>query len=190
MTTVRAQLAMDEEEPQPQQPAAAPMIQMQQHRLNLEATREIRRRLEHAKWIGVTDGTNRESLREWLRGVDNARTWVNAYDNLIMEMVGYLISGSLATMVGNYITESSPEEHTWIGVKNAIIKAFLDEDEQEYLHSKVDNVLQSLYEDYRTHVTRAYEAEESAVPLVQTVHPGGYEIKGSILKSTFSDLQQ
>ena len=148
---------------------------LQQARLNLEATREIRRRLEqHAKKIGIADGSNRESLREWIRGVDTASVWTGATDSLVLEMVGYLASGSLATQILEYLQASAPgDPATWDGAKAAIIRAFLNEDEREYLRSKAEKVTQYPYEDsreygrrYREAVNRAYEPTDLQLPLI------------------------
>ena len=158
--------------------AAPDTIQIQQSRLNLEATRELRRRLEqHAKSIGITDGANKAALREWLQGVDNAAAWTQANDTLLLEMVGYLSIGSLATLIRESL-EAMIQDPTgppcgWQQVKEAIIASFLDEDEREYLRSKVDDIVQNPYEDsreygrrYKEATRRAYEATELQLPLV------------------------
>ena len=148
---------------------------VQQQRLNLEATREIRRRLQqHAKGIGMTDGSNREALRSWLQGVDNAAVWTNANDGLVLEMVGYVALGSLANHIMAFMHSAPPgTTRAWEEVKQAVIAAFLDEDEKEYLRSKVDHVVQSPYEDsreyarrYREAVGNAYDQQELQLPLV------------------------
>ena len=155
--------------------AAPETLQIQQQRLNLEATRELRRRLEqHAKRIGSTDGADKETLREWLRGIDHAIAWTRANDVLVMEMVGYLATGSLATLIERFIREADPgAARTWLQVRQAIIEEFLNADEKEYLRSKVDSVHQNPYEDpreygrrYRETVTTAYDVTELQLPLV------------------------
>ena len=140
--------------------AAPDTVQIQQSRLNLEATRELRRRLEQG-----------------LRGVDNAAAWTQANDTLLLEMVGYLSIGSLATLIREFL-EAIVQDPTgpprgWRQVKEAIITSFLDEDEREYLRSKVDDILQNPYEDsreygrrYKEATHRAYEATELQLPLV------------------------
>ena len=145
---------------------------LQQARLNLEATKEVRRRLgQHAKQIGGSDGSNQEALRAWIQGVDHAAVWTGARDSLVLEMIGYLATGSLAVQIWGYI--QSTADATWAGAREAIISAFLNEDEREYLRSKVEKVTQNPYEDsreygrrYREAVNRAYEPADLQLPLI------------------------
>ena len=139
---------------------------VQQQRLNLEATKEVRRRLEqHAKRIGVIDGSNREALREWLQNIDHAAAWTGANDGLLLEMVGYLATGGLAIQIRTYIAQLAAGQHaSWGGVKAGIEEAFLNEDEREYLRARVEQLTQNPYEDsreygrcYREAVGRAYD---------------------------------
>ena len=72
--------------------------------LNLAASQEVRKKLErYGRNIGTTDGTNREQLRAWLEGVEHALEWTGASDKEGLEMVGYLMAGSLAIFVRNHI---------------------------------------------------------------------------------------
>ena len=145
-----------------------------QDQLALARHRDIRTRLErHAKGIGNTDGTDRESLRQWLAGVDNAKVWTNAPDAMILEMVGYLTSGSLALLLRGLLDNPPVGGNTWAGAKAAIEAAFLNEDEKEFLRSKVDKLAQTAYEDSRSYgrrfsdaVAKAYSEQELAVGLV------------------------
>ena len=149
---------------------------VQQQRLNLEATKEVRRRLEqHAKRIGVIDGSNREALREWLQNIDHAAAWTGANDGLLLEMVGYLATGGLAIQIRTYIAQLAAGQHaSWGGVKAGIEEAFLNEDEREYLRARVEQLTQNPYEDsreygrrYREAVGRAYDPLDLQVPLVR-----------------------
>ena len=145
---------------------------LQQARLNLEATKEVCRRLgQHAKQIGGSDGSNQEALRAWIQGVDHADVWTGARDSLMLEMIGYLATGSLAVQIWGYI--QSAADATWARAREAIIAAFLNEDEREYLRSKVEKVTQNPYEDsreygrrYREAVNRAYEPADLHLPLI------------------------
>ena len=147
--------------------------ELQQARLNLEATREVRRRLEqHAKRIGTADGTNKEALREWIRGVEYAAVWTGANDLLVLEMVGYLTTGGLATALRHYVNRVGPQRN-WEEAKQEITAAFLDEDEREFLRAKVDKIVQNPYEDsreygrrYRNAVGQAYDPADLQLPLV------------------------
>ena len=148
--------------------------EMNQRRLQIEAHREIRRRLEQfGNRVGATDGANKEGLREWIRGIDNAVAWTGAPDMLVLEMVGYLTTGSLATLVRDHISPAAGAGHTWRECRALIIQNFLNEDEQEYLRSRVEALVQNAYEDtreygrrFRDGVNKAYTLAEMAVPLV------------------------
>ena len=63
--------------------------------------------------------------------------WTGARDSLMLEMIGYLATGSLAVQIWGYI--QSAADATWSGAREAIITAFLNEDEREYLRSKVES---------------------------------------------------
>ena len=103
---------------------------MNQRRLQIEAHREIRRRLEQfGNRVGATDGANKEGLREWIRGIDNAVAWTGAPDMLVLEMVGYLTTGSLATLVRDHVSPAAGAGHTWRECRALIIQNFLNEDE-------------------------------------------------------------
>ena len=122
--------------------------ELQQARLNLEATREVRRRRleQHAKRIGTADGTNKEALREWIQGVDQAAAWTGANDLLVLEMVGYLTTGGLATALRHYVDRVGPQSN-WGEARQEVTAAFLDEDEREFLRANVDKIVQNSYED-------------------------------------------
>ena len=57
----------------------------------------------HAKRIGVQDGTSRTALREWLEEVSSAKDWTRCNDAQIMKMVGYLVKGDLDTSIRGFI---------------------------------------------------------------------------------------
>ena len=121
---------------------------LQQARLNLEATREVRRRRleQHANRIGTADGTNKEALREWIQGVDQAAAWTGANDLLVLEMVGYLTTGGLATALHHYVDRVGPQSN-WGEARQEVTAAFLDEDEREFLRANVDKIVQNPYEE-------------------------------------------
>lgn len=149
-------------------------VDLEQARLNVEVTRELRRRLErHGKSIGLCDGINKEALRTWLDGIDNAAAWTNAPAALVFEMAGYLSGGSLATTLRRFVEDTLPDDRTWENAKLVIIRAFLNEDEREYLRSKVERMKQQVGEDsrefgrkFREAVLKAYSNAELQVPLV------------------------
>ena len=80
----------------------------------------------------MVDGTNRDQLRSWLENVDHAMDWTGASDKEGLEMIGYLMSGSLAIYVRSHLRQNS-DEQTWPKVRAAISKAYLEEDEDEFL---------------------------------------------------------
>ena len=110
--------------------------ELQQRRLAMEAHREIQRRLEQfGNIIGTTDGTNKEGLREWIRGVDNAVAWTGSPDALLLEIVGYLTTGSLGALIQEHMAPNNCP-HTWAECRALIVQHFLNKDEQEYLRAK------------------------------------------------------
>ena len=141
-------------------------------RLNLAAAQEVRHKLDrYAKSIGTVDGTNRDQLRSWLENVDHAMDWTGASDKEGLEMIGYLMSGSLAIYVRSHLRQN-PEEQTWPKVRAAISKAYLEED--EFLRERVERTYQRPFEDTREFgqrfqevVRKAYSTSELAVPLVR-----------------------
>ena len=144
-------------------------------RLQLDGTREIRRRLEQfASRIGTSDGSNREALREWIDGIDHAYAYVGNQDNLVIEMVGYLTKGTLAKVVRERMLALRDGERTWDTCKKTIIDNFLNLNEMEYLRNKVENMSQGPYQDMRQYannfalaVDKAYTDAEQRIDLIQ-----------------------
>ena len=108
--------------------------------LNLNAAREVRQRLEqHSRNIGPCDRTNREQLRNWIEGVDHALQWTHASNREGLEMIGYLMTGSLAIHVRKYVGANAGAQ--WQNIKE-IKRAFLDENEDEFLWEKLETIAQ------------------------------------------------
>lgn len=127
----------------------------------------------HAKKIGETDATNKEELRVWLDAVDHAQQATNAPDNLIFEMVNYLVREDFATWIIDF-TNSLPAEHrTWQNLREGIVTSYLDPEELNFLKRKVGQMTQKAAEDVRRYgvrfgsaVKRAYTQNELAVPYI------------------------
>ena len=141
------------------------MAESAQQRLQLEAHREVRRWFEQlGSRVGVTDGANKENLREWIRGIDNAVVWTGTPDPLVLLMVGYLTSGSLAILLREQVSPQGDGNRTWANCNALIVANFLN----EYLCSRVESLVQNAYEDVREYgrCFKAYARQEVAVPLV------------------------
>ena len=115
--------------------------------------------------------SNKEGLREWIRGVDNAVPWTGSPDALVLEMVGYLATGSLGALIQEHMAPNNGP-HTWAECRALLFQHFWNEDEQEYLRAKVETVVQNAYEDTREYgmrfkdaVRKAYSNAELAVLL-------------------------
>ena len=128
---------------------------------------------QHAKRIGIQDGTSRSALRDWLEEVTSAKEWTKATDVQVINMIGYLLKGDLDRAVRDYIRDR-PYGVTWQAIQAFIADRFLDQDEQEYLRKRVDTVRQAVHQDVRDFavvfdqkVKAAYHPAERAVPLVQ-----------------------
>ena len=141
--------------------------------VDLAARKEARARLErYGKTIGTVDGTNRDELRQWIERVDHAREWTASGDRDLLEMVGYLITGSLASHVRRFV--KAREGVTWAQVKTSITDTFLDLNEGRVLRQHVEKFNQRAFEDPREYglrfdeaVQMAYTAEQQAVDVVQ-----------------------
>ena len=134
-----------------------------QQQLNLAVNGSIRQRLQqHAKRVGTTDGSNKELLREWIRGIDHASTYTAAGQHLVLEMVGYLTTGSLASFVQHTVTTLDAAQRTWPVVRDRIRTNYLGEEESEILREKVDALKQSPFEDVRDYARRFRESINSA----------------------------
>ena len=127
--------------------------------------KEVRSRLERfARNIGPVDGTSREALRRWIDGVDHAKEWCAASDKDILEMIGALLGGALAThtIAFKKQKDKDAEDLTWKDLKAEIRTHFLDNDEEEFLRATVDRTRQQAYEDTRAYAQRFLEAVRKA----------------------------
>ena len=140
--------------------------------VGLVARKEARARLElYGKTIVTVDGTNRDELRQWIERIDHAQEWKSSGDRDLLEMVGYLITGSLASHVWRFV--KSHEGFTWAQVKISITETFLDLNEGRVLRQQVE-MNQRAFEDPREYglrfdeaVQMEYTAEQQAVDMVQ-----------------------
>ena len=116
--------------------------------------------------LGTVDGSSREALRRWIDGVDYAKAWVNATDLMVLELIGALVGGALASHLLTFKEKCSnaqpPKEMTWEVIKAEIKKSFLDNDEEEFLREVVDRTKQQPYEDTRAYAQRYLEAIRKA----------------------------
>ena len=142
-----------------------------------QGAREMRMKLEKfAKNIGPVDGSSREEVRRWLDAVDHAKKWVDASDVYILEMVGALMRGNLASHMLTYkgTVRDAGEVLTWDKVKKEIEKQFLDSDEKQFLRLSLDRMCQQAFEDTRAYaqrfkeaVRKAYTPEDLKIALIQ-----------------------
>lgn len=126
------------------------------------------------KNIFPVDGSNRVDLRKWIEGVNHAKTWTNATDSVIVEFIGGIIHGSLAEHVREFVFVNKKGEATWDEVKHEITKAFLGEEEPQFLrelvarnHQVGSETVREYGRRYVSDVNKAYSQQERAVPLIQ-----------------------
>lgn len=137
-----------------------------------EAT--VRKLLErHSKKIGETDATDKEGLRTWISACQHAYKTTRATDQLMLDMVNYLVGGDFATWVDDWIESQPPQNRTWPLLKEAISAQYLDLEEMDYLKTLVERMAQKNSEDVRRFgvrfaaaVQRAYTQQELAVPCI------------------------
>ena len=151
-------------------------IPIDERRLRVAATKELRRRLErHGTMIGTNDGTNKESLREWMDAIDRAGRFTEATDRLVMELVGCLAQGPLARVIVSFL-ENTPEaaNRTWDHTKAEIRRLYLSEEEAQQLRARLNEQYQKPYEDVKDYgrafklaTSRAYTDEQQQGDMVQ-----------------------
>ena len=144
----------------------------QNERIALSSAKERRQRLDrHAKNIGVVDGVSRKEMRAWLEGMDNAETLVGATGPEMLELAGTLLRGSVAAAFVAQIRNNGGV--TWPEMRSQLKKAFLSEDEDEYVREQLEHISQQGFEDVREYsrrftdcVRKAYSPTEQKVKLV------------------------
>ena len=149
------------------------------HQNELIRGKDRRIRLERfGRSLGTVDGSSREALRRWIDGVDYAQKWVGATDLMVLELIGALVGGALASHLLSFKEQCQnavpAKEMTWDAVKAEIKKSFLDNDEEEFLREVVDRTRQQPYEDTRAYahryleaIRKAYTADDLKVALTQ-----------------------
>lgn len=148
------------------------------HSLEVQNTRSTREAdIKNLQRIGKTifpcDGTNRLELRKWLEGVEHAKVWTKTNDQTIIEFIGGIVSGGLAQHIRNIVFSGESPVTTWDDLKAKISKAFLGEEEPQFLRDVVLKNFQAPSESVREYgrrfvndANRAFSAEEQRVPLV------------------------
>ena len=140
---------------------------LEQQRLDLAREESTRRKLDNfARTIGQSDGSDKETLRAWLRGIDHAHDRTGGNNALTLDMVGYLVKGALIDVVtGTIAAVPAGQNATWAGVRTAIVQHCLGEEEAELLREKVLDMKQLPFESVREYtnrftsaVARAYDA--------------------------------
>ena len=147
----------------------------EERRTLIMATKELRRRMErHGQHIGTADGTNKDSLKEWVDSIDRAIRYCQATDALTIELVGTLASGPLARVIATYLDTQPVGQQTWAGVKAEISRNYLNEEEKYQMRQKVEQMYQKPYEDVQTYgrnfkmaVARCYSDAELAQQMAQ-----------------------
>ena len=133
--------------------------------------------LKNLQRIGKTifpcDGTNRYELRKWLEGVEHAKVWTKTNDRTIIEFIGGIVSGGLAQHIRNVVFTNDNPVTTWDVLKAQISKAFLGEEEPQFLRDIALKNYQTPSESVREYgrrfvndANRAFNAEEQGVALV------------------------
>ena len=143
------------------------MGDVEAQRLNLQQNESTRRRLDqHARTVGTADGDNKDILRQWIRGVDNAGNRTGALQPLMMEMVGYLVKGDLLDFMNASIAAAAGGVMTWPELRAAIEIHYLGEEEAEILRDRVYRLTQQPFESVRGYCTRFSAAVTKAYTAV------------------------
>ena len=120
--------------------AAIAALPENERRDRLHGIKEVRRRMErHGVMLGSNDGANKETLREWLDGIERARDYCGANDWLTLELLGMLSQGPLARCVAAHLR--IPENRTWAIVKAEIYRLFMNEEEEQQLRAVIGEIL-------------------------------------------------
>ena len=164
-------MAPPDENVEPIQAAAQGTLQM--HKDNA-----LRRKLDnYAKNIGSVDGSNKDELRLWIRAVDHAAARCGAPEDMVLDMVSYLVKAALADVVDDAVTDLSPGvTPAWKDVKEVIKKHFVGPEEEDYMRDKVQRATQQPFELVRDYTTRFTAGVASAYTVDQ--------LKESMLKDS------
>ena len=153
---------------------AAQAAQVQEQRMQLEATTALSRKLkDFAESLAPTDGSNRDHLRKWIQDMDNIAAWTAAPEHLIIDLAGQKSQAALRGALLTAKTVFVGAQRTWNNVRNAIKGEFLERDEMTFLQQKLDRLVQEPFEDLRSYARRfidlknmAYPDDEAALPSV------------------------
>ena len=137
-----------------------------------DTIREIRRRMEKSGFLlGANDGSNKESLTNWLEGIERARLYCGANGKMAIELVGMLATGPLGRSVEAYLQDQ--ELATWEQVKAEVFRLFMSEEERQQMRAKIAELFQYTYEDAKAYAMRfklaakrAYTQEHMGNPLI------------------------
>ena len=134
-----------------------------QDQLNLALNESHRRILNnYSRSIGICDGSNKADLRRWLKGIDHAFENTQAGNALIIEMVGYLVGGTLAQQTRRITVALVGAARTWPAVKTRIEEQFLGAEETEMLQDEVERITQQPFEEAREYGNRFLEGVDRA----------------------------
>ena len=173
-------------------------VSADQKRLDLAVADSVRRKLaQYAKHISVVDGTEKGDLRKWLQAVDHAKHSVEPGDPMLIEMIGPLITGGLATFVRTKLQSWDEDHRTWEKLRAAIVTQFLGKGEARYWKDKVERLKQESYETVREyasrfmfHVNQAYTQDQlkESVVAERLVNKFIKGIRNSIIRGTVTML--
>ena len=156
--------------------AAAAQVQLKSVELStLETENAFRQLREYTRHIDPVSGSDRDSLRNFIRRIDHCKAWSGVSDEMIMTTIGALVLDPLAKTLRDYRQEQQNvnANPTWAGIKTIIRQNFLSEREDELLREQARQIKQEPYEDsrtysirYKTAVQRAYSADDRDVSII------------------------
>ena len=139
------------------------MANLAQDQMDLAVNESHRRELQnYSRSIGVCDGNNKSELRTWLKSIDHAHENTQAGNQLIIEMVGYLVAGGLAQNIRRITANLQGAARTWPAVKQQVINLYLGAEEAEMMQDEVEKIVQQPFEEAREYGNRFQESVDRA----------------------------
>lgn len=126
---------------------------------------------DYGKTLNIIDGLNREELRQWIEGLDIAAEWSKAPEGQVLSLAMCRATGALRTLIHTTRMGVDATERTWPVVREVITRSFLDQNERQYLRTKLKNLTQQPYEEARRYSQRYLHACQQAHTTTETTTP-------------------
>ena len=141
---------------------------LDRERLDFDMLNEVRRSLKtHASKIGTCDGTDKELIRKWLRGIDHAKKCTAATDKLTFELVGFTTNGSLGDFYTEQTAALQDPNKTWAHLRGLIVTSYLGPHEKRHLRDKLEKLRQEPFEEIEDFNRRFTELMQQAYTVEQ-----------------------